>query len=403
MALAGQLGRLAGQSAVYGLGSLAARVASVLLLPLYTRYLTPTDYGQVELVLALVLAVSVITKLGLINAFFRFFFDNDDLQRRREVFATVMWGLGGLRHRGLPAPDRALRPDRPPALRQRRRRRREPRPHRRPRGLDQRPLRAADRPLPRAAAAGRVLHRDAGQPARDGRLHRRAGRLPRRRRRGAPARQLPRHLGRVRLPRLERARVAVAGLRAQAAAADARLRPADGAGRRGALGRQPHRPADPVQHGGRRRARHLRHLVQDRAGRDAAGAGVPALVAGLRALHPRRRRGAPHVRLGADALRRRHELGGRRARARGAVAGAAADRARLLQRRRGRRPARRRRRVLRGVLRGRDRRRAGQEDAHELAHRADRRGRSRSRPATSSSRPSASPAPAGPRRSPTRR
>ena len=96
MALAGQLGRLAGQSAVYGLGSLAARVASVLLLPLYTRYLTPTDYGQVELVLALVLAVSVITKLGLINAFFRFFFDNDDLQRRREVFATVMWGLGGL-------------------------------------------------------------------------------------------------------------------------------------------------------------------------------------------------------------------------------------------------------------------------------------------------------------------
>ena len=98
MALAGQLGRLAGQSAVYGLGSLAARVASVLLLPLYTRYLTPADYGRVELVLALVLAVSVMAKLGLVNAFFRFFFDDDDLQRRREVFGTVMWGLGGDRH-----------------------------------------------------------------------------------------------------------------------------------------------------------------------------------------------------------------------------------------------------------------------------------------------------------------
>ena len=132
MALAGQLGRLAEQSAVYGLGSLAARVASVLLLPLYTRTAAPTDYGQVELVLALVLAVSVIAKLGLINAFFRFFFD-DDPQRRREVFATVMWGSAASPP-SPPAADRARRADRAPAVRQRRRQRREPRPHRRPRG-----------------------------------------------------------------------------------------------------------------------------------------------------------------------------------------------------------------------------------------------------------------------------
>ena len=118
MALAGQLGRLAGQSAVYGLGSLAARVASVLLLPLYTRYLTPTDYGRVELVLALVLAVSVITKLGLINAFFRFFFDDDDLQRRREVFGTVMWGLRRHRHGRVAAARPPGRAHLQPALRQ---------------------------------------------------------------------------------------------------------------------------------------------------------------------------------------------------------------------------------------------------------------------------------------------
>ena len=338
MALAGQLGRLAGQSAVYGLGSLAARVASVLLLPLYTRYLTPTDYGQVELVLALVLAVSVITKLGLVNAFFRFFFDDDDPQRRKEVFAHRDVGARRPRHGRLPARwscsrgrsraccSRATSTNganlvRIGALGR----------------LDQRPLRAADGPLPRAAAARRVLHRDARQPLRHRRLHRRARGLARRRRRGAPARQLPRHHRRLRLPRVERARLAVAGLRAPAAAADARLRAADGAGRRGALGRQPDRPPAPRQHGGRRRARRLRHLVQDRAGRDAAGAGVPALVARLRALDPRRRRGAPHLRLGADAVRGRHELGRRRARARRAVARPPADGARLLRRGRGRR------------------------------------------------------------------
>src|SRR5204863_58081 len=35
-------------SAIYGLGSIVARILAVLLLPLYTRYLSPTDYGLIE-------------------------------------------------------------------------------------------------------------------------------------------------------------------------------------------------------------------------------------------------------------------------------------------------------------------------------------------------------------------
>ena len=48
MALSGQLKRLGKHSAIYGLGGLVSRILAVLLLPLYTHYLSPSDYGQIE-------------------------------------------------------------------------------------------------------------------------------------------------------------------------------------------------------------------------------------------------------------------------------------------------------------------------------------------------------------------
>ena len=48
-----RLKELVRHSAVYGLGSIVARVLGVLLLPLYTRYLSPRDYGLIETLVAL--------------------------------------------------------------------------------------------------------------------------------------------------------------------------------------------------------------------------------------------------------------------------------------------------------------------------------------------------------------
>ena len=48
MALSGQLKRLGKHSVIYGLGGLVSRVLAVLLLPLYTHYLSTSDYGQIE-------------------------------------------------------------------------------------------------------------------------------------------------------------------------------------------------------------------------------------------------------------------------------------------------------------------------------------------------------------------
>ena len=47
MSLAAQMKRLGRHSAVYGLGGIVSRVIAVFLLPIYTRYLEPGDFGAV--------------------------------------------------------------------------------------------------------------------------------------------------------------------------------------------------------------------------------------------------------------------------------------------------------------------------------------------------------------------
>jgi O-antigen/teichoic acid export membrane protein len=93
MSVARNLARIGRQSAIYGAGSIAATLLGIVLLPLYTRYLTPAQFGDAELALRIVLAVAIVSRLGLVNAFFRFFFDGDDDAQRRRVFRTAFWAL----------------------------------------------------------------------------------------------------------------------------------------------------------------------------------------------------------------------------------------------------------------------------------------------------------------------
>jgi O-antigen/teichoic acid export membrane protein len=91
MALGRQLGRLARHSAVYGLGGLISRILAVLLLPLYTRYLTPADYGQVETLVAGTTVLTIVLRAGISSAFFRFYFDSREATARRTVLRTSFW------------------------------------------------------------------------------------------------------------------------------------------------------------------------------------------------------------------------------------------------------------------------------------------------------------------------
>ncbi len=94
--LARQLRRLGRHSLIYGIGGLVSRVIAVLLLPVYTRYLTPADYGKIETLLALTTVMGLMLRAGITSAFFRFYFDVEDDDGRLRVLRTSFWfTMGG--------------------------------------------------------------------------------------------------------------------------------------------------------------------------------------------------------------------------------------------------------------------------------------------------------------------
>src|ERR671938_952270 len=86
--LAAQLKRLAKHSAIYGLGGLVSRLLAVLLLPLYTSYLSTADYGKIETLVAAATVLVIVLRLGISSAFFRFYFDSPDPEHRVVVVRT---------------------------------------------------------------------------------------------------------------------------------------------------------------------------------------------------------------------------------------------------------------------------------------------------------------------------
>jgi O-antigen/teichoic acid export membrane protein len=89
----GYLRRLATTGAAYTASSVISKLLAVALLPLYTAYLTPSDYGAAEVVLASVIAISIVVRFGLIEALLRFYYlpDVDRAAVVRTGFAALFW------------------------------------------------------------------------------------------------------------------------------------------------------------------------------------------------------------------------------------------------------------------------------------------------------------------------
>ena len=87
------LRRLATTGAAYTASSVLSKLIAVALLPVYTAALTPADYGAAEVVLASVIALSIIVRLGLIEALLRFYYlpDVDRPEVVRTGFAALFW------------------------------------------------------------------------------------------------------------------------------------------------------------------------------------------------------------------------------------------------------------------------------------------------------------------------
>ena len=70
--MANPLKQLAGETAIYGLSTILARIVNFLLVPLYTRVLLEADYGVVTEFMAFIAILQVVLTLGLETGCFRF-------------------------------------------------------------------------------------------------------------------------------------------------------------------------------------------------------------------------------------------------------------------------------------------------------------------------------------------
>jgi O-antigen/teichoic acid export membrane protein len=86
------LKQLAGQTAIYGLSSIVARVINFFFVPLYTRMLTTGNYGLASELLAYIALLQVVLTFGMETGFFRF--ASKDKERADVLFSTALISLG---------------------------------------------------------------------------------------------------------------------------------------------------------------------------------------------------------------------------------------------------------------------------------------------------------------------
>jgi len=91
----GYLKRLIATGAAYQAAEILAKAIAVFTLPLYTRHVSTAGYGTYNSLLTSVILFSIVLRLGVGEAFVRFYFNDEDAQRRARIAktatATVAW------------------------------------------------------------------------------------------------------------------------------------------------------------------------------------------------------------------------------------------------------------------------------------------------------------------------
>jgi O-antigen/teichoic acid export membrane protein len=83
------LKRLVTTGAAYQFGDILAKGLALLTLPLYTHHLDTKAYGAAESLLTAVILASILLRVGIGEAFIRFYFDDDEQERRERIARTA--------------------------------------------------------------------------------------------------------------------------------------------------------------------------------------------------------------------------------------------------------------------------------------------------------------------------
>ncbi len=86
-----EIGRLVKHAGIYGVGVVLTKSVGFLLIPLYTRFLTPADYGVLELLDLTLFFSGIFCMMGISAAVFRFYAAYESETDRKEVISTALF------------------------------------------------------------------------------------------------------------------------------------------------------------------------------------------------------------------------------------------------------------------------------------------------------------------------
>lgn len=84
------IGRLIKQSGIFGVGIVLSKAVGFLMIPVYTRYLTPSDYGILELLDLILFFATNLAGMGIFSAVFRFYAAGKSDQDKKETISTAL-------------------------------------------------------------------------------------------------------------------------------------------------------------------------------------------------------------------------------------------------------------------------------------------------------------------------
>ena len=82
--------KLGKHSLIYGLGNVATKIVAILLLPLYTAYLTPSDYGILQICNVLHSIIVIILLMGSSSALFKVYYNESKTENRKIILGTTI-------------------------------------------------------------------------------------------------------------------------------------------------------------------------------------------------------------------------------------------------------------------------------------------------------------------------
>jgi O-antigen/teichoic acid export membrane protein len=84
-----ELKKLGKHTMIYGAGVIISKLASFIMLPIYTHFLTPADYGVLELLSTTIDVIGTIAGIGIANSVAKFYAEFDDPEDQKKVVSTA--------------------------------------------------------------------------------------------------------------------------------------------------------------------------------------------------------------------------------------------------------------------------------------------------------------------------